>query len=164
MNHQGVIVKRDLINSVSGFDESLKFAADGKLLDSIARISKPFFIEDILVGFELGGTSSINFKQTLQEIATYRHQKFGVKKFILIGKNSLRIRLLNMEGGLGIFIRLIYYKRSQSSFHRSKNFVTIKSRHFPDHRISVGPVLSCCINSGDIIAHKVHQFADTNTL
>lgn len=72
MNHQGVLVRREVIENLGGFDESLKYAADGKLLD---YVSQNFMIEicnEAIVAFVYGGASSSNHKNVWQEIKTYR--------------------------------------------------------------------------------------------
>jgi glycosyltransferase involved in cell wall biosynthesis len=72
MNHQGVLVRREVIEFLGGFDESLKYAADGKLLD---QISKNFVIkicDQAVVAFVHGGASSSNHKKVWEEIKTYR--------------------------------------------------------------------------------------------
>jgi glycosyltransferase involved in cell wall biosynthesis len=72
MNHQGVMINRHHIRNVGGFDETLQFAADGKLLDSLAT-SGPFSIKSTaLIAFVHGGISTSKHMEVWKEIATYR--------------------------------------------------------------------------------------------
>lgn len=73
VHHQGAIVRTNACRSIAGgFDVRLKFAADGKMLDSIASSSNYRVIDRILVVFTMGGASSKNFRETLLETKTYR--------------------------------------------------------------------------------------------
>ena len=80
MNHQGVCVKKNKFFEIKGFDENLNFAADGKFLDLAISEKMPFMGNKVLVGFEMGGTSSKNFRLTLKEISTYRRVSNFEKK------------------------------------------------------------------------------------
>jgi len=97
-HHQGTLINTRWFLESGGYDESLRFASDGKILDSIAQKSTVAFSEKALVGFKLGGLSGLNLRQTLAEIASYRPPNESEKtKSFLIVKNFLRIRLLRIE-------------------------------------------------------------------
>jgi glycosyltransferase involved in cell wall biosynthesis len=106
-HHQGSIMNKSIFLITGGFDESYKFAADGKLLDSMVSVSDPKIVPMVTVGFEMGGASSKNFRHSLKEIRKYRQQLLPTKILILyqfkeffraivlkINRNSLGKRLL----------------------------------------------------------------------
>ena len=72
INHQGVIMKRSLLNTLGGFDESMQYASDGKLLDMAINMSKFTFRNEIIVAFSFGGASALNHKRVWSEIRSYR--------------------------------------------------------------------------------------------
>lgn len=72
MNHQGVIMKRSLLDTLGGFDESMRYASDGKLLDAAIDVSRFEFRDEIIVAFSFGGASALNHKKVWSEIRTYR--------------------------------------------------------------------------------------------
>ncbi len=91
MNHQGVVLKRSLFETLGGFDESMRFASDGKLLDAALAVSKLLIRQEILVAFSFGGASALNHKKVWKEIGTYRkitHTPFEIWRMGL--KTSLR--------------------------------------------------------------------------
>jgi hypothetical protein len=67
-------LNRLIFNQTSGFDQNLKLAADGKLLDSMISIAPPVVAPIVVVGFEMGGATSKNFWRSLKEIRLYRPQ------------------------------------------------------------------------------------------
>ena len=72
-HHQGVLVKKIVANQVDGgFDTNLKFAADGKFLDQAASLANILIIKKILAIFVMGGASSKNFQNVVQETRLYR--------------------------------------------------------------------------------------------
>jgi glycosyltransferase involved in cell wall biosynthesis len=95
INHQGVVMKKSILEALGGFDETFLFAADSKLLDESLRISRYCLLNDILVAFTYGGVSSQNHKKVWDEILRYRtlmfstfdlwlmNQKSGIRKFLL---------------------------------------------------------------------------------
>ena len=72
MNHQGVLVPREILLEIGGFDETLRLAADGKLLDQIVATQKIKICSDFLVVFTHGGASSAFHKAVWVEIDSYR--------------------------------------------------------------------------------------------
>jgi hypothetical protein len=72
MNHQGVIMKKSLLDALGGFDESMRYASDGKLLDAAINISNFVFRDEIIVAFSFGGASALNHKKVWSEISNYR--------------------------------------------------------------------------------------------
>jgi glycosyltransferase involved in cell wall biosynthesis len=76
-HHQGCLINRLAFNQTGGFDEKLKLAADGKLLDSMILIAPPVLAPILTVGFEMGGATSKNFWRSLKEIKLYRPQSIS---------------------------------------------------------------------------------------
>ena len=97
-NHQGVVMLKKNLENLGFFDESFRFAADGKLLDQAIRNFTFHCTDDAFVAFQLGGASSQNYRKTVREILTYRpainRRSSSAKAFI---RNFARLRLLNSE-------------------------------------------------------------------
>ena len=94
VNHQGVLVSSDLFRELIGFDESLRFAADGKFLDRASERAMPAISKCIYVAFEIGGTAARNFRSTLMEISLYRPGTVtGKSLHYLVLKNLIRIMI-----------------------------------------------------------------------
>jgi glycosyltransferase involved in cell wall biosynthesis len=91
MNHQGVLVPKRLLLELGGFDESLKLAADGKLLDLIALTHKIKICSSFLVVFTHGGASSTSHKQVWAELDTYRTRTLSESQLLIRNfKSQLR--------------------------------------------------------------------------
>lgn len=98
-HHQGSIMRRSIFIEVGEFDESYDFAADGKVLDSMILIAKPTIIPLVTVGFEMGGTSSKNFRHSLKEIRRYREAILPTNKVIIYQfKEVIRDLILKGSG------------------------------------------------------------------
>jgi hypothetical protein len=97
-HHQGVILQNALFKKVGLFDENLKLAADGKLLDACINHVKPHLSCQAFVGFEMGGNSSKFFKKSLIEAHTYRPIENGRLSVIVLQiKNQIRNLMLVLE-------------------------------------------------------------------
>jgi len=105
MNHQGVCVKKNKFFEINGFDEKLNYAADGKFLDLAISDKMPFIGNKVLVGFEMGGRSSKNFRTTLKEISTYRKISSSEKKYAW--------KLLILNWARKLFLQIDKNKRTQ---------------------------------------------------
>jgi glycosyltransferase involved in cell wall biosynthesis len=96
MNPQGVLVRKEVIESSGGFDESLKYAADGKLLDYVSQNFKIKICNEAIVAFVHGGASSSNHKKVWEEIKTYRVATISpLQIFIRSIKTKLRTYFFN---------------------------------------------------------------------
>lgn len=82
-HHQGSLLNRLVFNQTGGFDQNLKLAADGKLLDSMISIAPPVIAPIVTVGFEMGGATSKNFWRSLKEIRLYRPQSFTTQDMVI---------------------------------------------------------------------------------
>lgn len=109
-NHQGCIINRDAFWHFEGYDEKLRYAADGKLLDQIATAYQSEIRKEIICKYLLGGTSSENFSSLLNEISLYRKSvllKVPIsKKFLLIEKNRIRHLLLQNKNLSWVTLKL----------------------------------------------------------
>lgn len=89
VHHQGAIARTESCKLIArGFDVELKYAADGKLLDSITTKSNYIIVDRILVVFTMGGASSKNFRKTLLETQSYRMG--STCSLVLVLKNRIR--------------------------------------------------------------------------
>jgi glycosyltransferase involved in cell wall biosynthesis len=116
IHHQGAFLSRSIFNLVGGYDTSLRWAADGKLLDQVAKIGTIGFGKTMNVGFEIGGASGRNFKELLVEITSYRENSLGaVQLCILIFKNSIKLKIIDFHLRKQLRITHWYYKKRQKS-------------------------------------------------
>jgi putative colanic acid biosynthesis glycosyltransferase len=125
LNHQGAVICAEILESMGGFDESFKFAADGKLLDSVQKQYGFSTSDEIFIGFEMGGTAARQYRETVKETQRYRPQNYSDTAGSSL-KNFIRLRLLTFEKTpiLGLIPKLYFYtkqnrlrKFSQSKFH-----------------------------------------------
>lgn len=97
-HHQGCILNKTIFLEAGGFDESLKFAADGKLIDLMISTVAPSIVPIVAVGFEMGGATSKNFWNSLNEIRIYRHQVLTKRSMVVYQiKETLRGLLLEIN-------------------------------------------------------------------
>lgn len=98
LNHQGALVSRDIFLQIKGFNENLKLAADGMLLDKAASLTNHHFLKTAFVEFQLGGAASQNFSETLRETGLYRPSfLFESNTRILKAKDFLRRSVFSLE-------------------------------------------------------------------
>ena len=116
-HHQGCILNGMIFSQVGGFDENLRFAADGKLIDSMNSISDSAIVSIVTVGFEMGGATSKNFWQSLNEIRIYRHQVLTKRSMVLYQiKETLRGWMLKIDKtSLGRSFLTPYLQRREES-------------------------------------------------
>lgn len=97
-NHQGFVMKKSVSESLGNFDLTLKYAADGKLMDSVAASDGITLGLPIITAFVIGGASSINISKTLKEISTYRTAFQNTEILMLALKTILRNKAYNSKG------------------------------------------------------------------
>jgi glycosyltransferase involved in cell wall biosynthesis len=119
VHHQGVLIRREIVaKNCINFDENLKFAADGKFLDSCARVTEFISLDKVLVAFRMGGASSKNFKKTLDETSTYRDKEFFTTSIRV--KNYLReILLVMLRNRIFKFLFRPYIQRRHNNIRTS---------------------------------------------
>ena len=97
-NHQGCFVPKSALEYRSGFDESLRYAADGKFLDSLLMDHKMIVLPDACFSFLMGGASTLSYSSTLKEIATYREGDLPrINAFFLRLKTRIRLIIIRYE-------------------------------------------------------------------
>lgn len=127
-HHQGTLINTRWFLESGGYDESLRFASDGKILDSIAQKSTVAISEKALVGFKLGGQSGLNLRQTLTEIATYRpSSQSGKTKSFVVTKNFLRLHVLQLEKNMLAKLYLELREKKNLRAFGSSNFLSAES-------------------------------------
>ena len=134
-HHQGSIMNRRVFLEKGGFDEQFKFAADGKILDSMVTILDPVILPIVTVGFEMGGATSSNFWRSLKEIRIYRKPVLA-KKTMLISQIKEIIRAFLLKA-----IQTSIGSRLLSSYiiRREKAVLTLAQKNgieIPDRGIS----------------------------
>jgi glycosyltransferase involved in cell wall biosynthesis len=111
-HHQGCLINRKKFIDLGGYDSNLKYAADGKLLDSIISRSEFHLINSPFIIFQLGGRSWSNLAETLKEIRTYRVLKTSyIQEKILLFKNKLRYFTLPIDPNFIVRIYLSYRQK-----------------------------------------------------
>lgn len=135
-HHQGSILSSTHFKNIGGFDETFKFAADGKLLDLMIKQSDPVIFPYVSVGFEMGGATSKNFRKSLAEIRVYRHLAMTNKEIINYQiKEFLRGLLLRLiDKPLVKYFLHFYMVRREISVIRQANLAGLyipskKDRH-----------------------------------
>jgi glycosyltransferase involved in cell wall biosynthesis len=111
LHHQGAVIAKAAYQAIGGYDTNLKWAADGKLLDSLVSRGGVQIYNETLVGFEIGGASAVNYRKVIKEIETYR--KLDLNKFQLIFldfKNFLKLLLIRIESSKFGFVSKYYFK------------------------------------------------------
>ena len=99
-NHQGFIARKEAILINGSFDTQYLYAADSKLMDSVARNGRIHIDQRVISNFQIGGTSSINFRRVVEEIAKHRHYE-GINEYLeshkkVFFRNQLRMLLIKM--------------------------------------------------------------------
>lgn len=73
-SHQGVIMKKEFISKLGGFDEGYRIAADWDLIVRALLVTKPFLWREPLIRFEIGGFSSQRILQAHIELRSLREK------------------------------------------------------------------------------------------
>jgi glycosyltransferase involved in cell wall biosynthesis len=130
-HHQGCILNKTVFLQAGGFDESLKYAADGKLIDSMIAISAPTIVPIVAVGFEMGGATSKNFWRSLNEIRFYRHQILTMRLMTSYQiKETLRGLLLKVsKTSIGRYLLVPYLMRREESVISSAMVLGLEMPH-----------------------------------
>jgi len=99
-NHQGFIARKSAILESGGFDTTFKYAADSKLMDMITKNGDFLLDNRAVANFQIGGTSSVNFREVLKEIARHRRQQdysgYSDSLNKAVFKNHLRMYFLRI--------------------------------------------------------------------
>lgn len=113
-NHQGCFVPLSALIIQSGFDEDLKYAADGKFLDSMLKTYSMAVNERVIITFAMGGASTRNYRKTLSEIESYRKVEYStLARWLLIIKTRIRVIVIQNE----FVFRPCLSRRSKSFAH-----------------------------------------------
>lgn len=96
-HHQGVLMRRGLLELLNGFNLKLRLAADGELLDRAIKLGKVKIDAQIIVAFDMTGTSSSRYWDLLKEIDSYRTPPSLREKLLLTFKNWLRSILVSSK-------------------------------------------------------------------
>lgn len=142
-NHQGAIINKSEMRIAGGFNENYHYAADGELLDRMVKNNLPLFSNKILVGFEMGGISSVNYKKTLNEIDLYR----PISK--TQSKNLLSLRFSN-------YIRVLLTKLSKNNYMKH-NFILVTYLEYRQNK-----VIKDSLGSFNFIEHFRNHGDDSN--
>jgi glycosyltransferase involved in cell wall biosynthesis len=99
-NHQGFIARKESMLVNGGFDTQYSYAADSKLMDLVIRNGVFLLDKRVIANFEIGGTSSVNFRKVIEEIA--KHRKYqGIEVYLdshskVVYRNQLRLVLIRL--------------------------------------------------------------------
>lgn len=144
-NHQGFVVKKSAAAVSGNFDVSLRYAADGKLMDSVASGDGVVLDSTILTAFVIGGASSLNISKTLAEIQTYRG---GAESWLPIRAIAMRTSIRNFA-----FEKSNIFAKAIGAFLvrkvRSRVIAKLEECQELDHwhsRIDTIPNYNCCLS------------------
>jgi glycosyltransferase involved in cell wall biosynthesis len=120
IHHQGAFLSNAIFKQIGGYDVSLKWAADGKLLDTFAKFHRVLFGKPLTIAFEIGGASAQHYRELLREISIFRPNSISpVKIFYLSAKNKIKLVIYNLDRKKNIKqISLYYYKRQLRILNR----------------------------------------------
>ena len=75
--HPSVLVDAEQARQYGGFDLGYKISADQKMLLQFANDSRPITIKETISSFELGGASSRNPREIVEDFANISHEIYG---------------------------------------------------------------------------------------
>jgi putative colanic acid biosynthesis glycosyltransferase len=74
--HQGTLIKRDLVNSLNGFDSRYQIASDYHLMLRASSVAKPLRIDFPIANFQQGGASTQHWRTAAKEFHQARVEVF----------------------------------------------------------------------------------------
>lgn len=75
-SHQGTLIKRELINTLNGFDLSYQITSDYQMLLRASLVAQPLVIEFPIANFQQGGASTHNWFTAAKEFHRARVEVF----------------------------------------------------------------------------------------
>jgi glycosyltransferase involved in cell wall biosynthesis len=122
INHQGVVCSKQLLEKFGGFKNILEYAEDGRFLDYAVKNAALLELNRPLVAFSFGGASTVNFRQVLSEIDTYRYKMKKLHKLLLLIKTKVRIFLFTKKlgGFVDYFTRDYYSKKIKKTIEKKR--------------------------------------------
>lgn len=108
--HQGTFVKRDLLNSIGGFDTSYRIAADYAAFLFLSQQSDPIELPFVIANFTEGGTSTRQWLDSFKEFHAARRRTFAPT-----GLKSLREYASTMKQIVAVGL----YRNVWTKVHRS---------------------------------------------
>ena len=122
INHQGVVCSKQLLEKFGGFKNILEYAEDGRFLDYAVKNAALLELNRPLVAFSFGGASTVNFRQVLSEIDTYRYKMKKLHKLLLLMKTKVRIFLFTKKlgGFVDYFTRDYYSKKIKKTIEKKR--------------------------------------------
>jgi glycosyltransferase involved in cell wall biosynthesis len=117
INHQGTICSKLILEKFGGFKDILKYAEDGRFLDFAIKNSEPLMLKKPMIAFAFGGASTLNFRQVISEIETYRFKKNKLENIILLIKTKIRVILFHKKffGLMDMLVDKYYSKKINKS-------------------------------------------------
>ena len=76
-SHQGTLIKRDLMNSLNGFDSSYQITSDYHLMLRTSLVAHPLVLDFPLANFQQGGASTQNWRTASREFHRARVEVFN---------------------------------------------------------------------------------------
>lgn len=146
-NHQGFVMKKSVAASLGNFDLSLKYAADGKLMDRVATLDGVTIELPIITAFVVGGASSINISKTLKEINAYRTAFKRTEIFVLTLKTILRNKAYVSNNIFMVFLNQFLMRKADRRIRLKLNKCVLL-----EHWHSEGAVAAdykCCMVKSD---------------
>jgi glycosyltransferase involved in cell wall biosynthesis len=145
-NHQGFVMKKSSLGLNRNFDVSLKYAADGKLMDEVVSQEGVITSSYILTAFVIGGASSVNISKTLAEILTYRGASASrIKIYNFILKTYMRNFAFEREFFIAKVLQCLLIRKARSRV-RAKLENCQELDHWHNQEDSI-PNFKCCLSS-----------------
>jgi hypothetical protein len=93
-HHQGALIRRSALLSVGGFRTDLELASDGHLIDTVASRFPTSVNQIPLVGFFVGGASTVRNAKALKEANLFRPGFYSLAKRVELWTKNLALRIL----------------------------------------------------------------------
>ena len=74
--HQGTIARRELLQTLGGFDTSFRIAADYAMFLQMSQVSDPLELDFVVADFHEGGLSSKHWQESFREFHRARIEAF----------------------------------------------------------------------------------------
>lgn len=80
--HQGTVVRTQLLVSLGGFSTEYTIAADYHVALLLSEVADPLVIDQVIMTFHEGGTSTINWKDSFKEFHRARNEVFNPRGIV----------------------------------------------------------------------------------
>lgn len=105
-SHQGTIIRRDIVTSLGGFDETYRITSDYHLMLKVSELARPIEVSFPIARFQQGGISTENWREAISEFHRARvsvfnpHGKARFKEWADTAWGFTKVSLVRLSGRL----------------------------------------------------------------